>query len=129
MRPHLSMIALGIALAVTCSSPASVHAEVFIPTVTEATSNESVDSESTGFGSAPLDESVLDNQRGGSDLHLSEIRAVGNVSDVETHNVITGHNIVSDGALAGASGMPMFIQNSGNGVLIQNAVILNVEVQ
>ncbi len=124
MRPHLSMIALGIALAVTCSSPASVHAEVFVPTVTDETRNDSI-----GFGSAPLDESVLENQRGGSDLHLSEIRAVGNVSEVESHNVITGHNIVSDGALAGASGMPMFIQNSGNGVLIQNAVILNVEVK
>tara|TARA_R110001583_G_scaffold149274_1_gene301222 strand:- start:7580 stop:7936 length:357 start_codon:yes stop_codon:yes gene_type:complete len=118
------MIALGIALAVTCSSPASVHAEVFVPTVTDETRNDSI-----GFGSAPLDESVLENQRGGSDLHLSEIRAVGNVSEVESHNVITGHNIVSDGALAGASGMPMFIQNSGNGVLIQNAVILNVEVK
>ncbi|WP_234421610.1 hypothetical protein [Parazoarcus communis] len=124
MRPHLSMIALGIALAVTCSSPASVHAEVFVPTVTDEARNDSID-----LGSAPLDESVLDNQRGGSDLHLSEIRAVGNVSEVESHNVITGHNIVSDGALAGASGMPMFIQNSGNGVLIQNAVILNVEVK
>ncbi|PKO58222.1 MAG: hypothetical protein CVU19_10855 [Betaproteobacteria bacterium HGW-Betaproteobacteria-13] len=124
MRPHLSMIALGIALAVTCSSPASVHAEVFVPTVTDEARNDSI-----GFGSAPLDESVLENQRGGSDLHLSEIRAVGNVSEVESHNVITGHNIVSDGALAGASGMPMFIQNSGNGVLIQNAVILNVEVK
>ncbi|WP_199915247.1 hypothetical protein [Parazoarcus communis] len=124
MRPHLSMIALGIALAVTCSSPASVHAEVFVPTVTDETRNDSI-----GLGSAPLDESVLENQRGGSDLHLSEIRAVGNVSEVESHNVITGHNIVSDGALAGASGMPMFIQNSGNGVLIQNAVILNVEVK
>jgi hypothetical protein len=118
------MIALGIALAVTCSSPASVHAEVFVPTVTDEARNDSI-----GFGSAPLDESVLENQRGGSDLHLSEIRAVGNVSEVESHNVITGHNIVSDGALAGASGMPMFIQNSGNGVLIQNAVILNVEVK
>lgn len=116
MRPNLSMIALGIALAATCSTPASVHAEEALPDTIE-------------FGGVPLDANVLDSQRGGSDQHLSEIIAVGSVSEVEAHNVVTGYNIVSEGALAGASGMPMFIQNSGNGVLIQNSVILNVEVQ
>lgn len=115
MRPHLSMIALGIALAMTCSSPASVYAEETNPATVE-------------LGKL-LDAEVLADQRGGSDLHLSEIRAIGSVSEVEAHNVVTGYNIVSDGALTGASGMPMLIQNSGNGVLIQNAVIINVEVQ
>ncbi|MDO9596332.1 MAG: hypothetical protein Q7J47_01300 [Azoarcus sp.] len=116
MRPDLSMIALGIALAVTCSSPVSVHAEETNPAMLE-------------LGGRVMESDVLAGQRGGADLHLSEIRAIGSVSEVEAHNVVTGHNVVSGGALAGASGMPMFIQNSGNGVLIQNAVILNVQVQ
>lgn len=115
MSPHLSMIALGIALAVTCSSPASVYADEASPDIFALAST--------------VDATMLEDQRGGSDQHLSEIRAIGSVSEVEAHNVVTGHNIVSNGALAGVSGLPMFIQNSGNGVLIQNAVILNVEVQ
>ncbi len=72
---------------------------------------------------------MLETQRGGSDLHLSEIHAAGSVSEVQAYDLVTGHNIVSDNALAGAAGLPMVIQNSGNGVLIQNAVILNVQVQ
>lgn len=117
MRPELSMIALGIALAVTCSSPAQVHAE--------ETTNRLV----TGLAGKVVDPEVLAGQRGGADTHLSEIRALGSVSEVQVQDVVTGHNIVTESALAGASGMPMFIQNSGNGVLIQNSVILNVEVQ
>ena len=116
MRPHLSMIALGIALAATCNLPASVHAEETNPAMLE-------------LGGRVIDSEVLADQRGGSDLHLSEIRAIGSVSEVEAHDVVTGYNIVSEGSLAGASGMPMLIQNSGNGVLIQNAVIVNVQLQ
>lgn len=50
------------------------------------------------------------------------------MSEISVSDAATGHNLITGGALAGASGVPMFIQNSGNGVLIQNAVILNVEV-
>lgn len=116
MRAELSMIALGIALAVTCSSPAQVHAE------------DTTTRHAGGLAGNVVALEVLADQRGGADTHLSEIRALGTVSEVQVQNVATGHNIVSDSALAGASGMPMFIQNSGNGVLIQNSVILNVEM-
>lgn len=119
MRSAFSMIALGIALAATCSSPTPAHAD-------EAIAAAAPD---LALGGRTVDAEVLDGQRGGADTHLSEIRAVGSVSEVQAYDLVTGHNIVSDGTLAGASGMPMFIQNSGNGVLIQNAVILNVEVQ
>lgn len=116
MRPELSMIALGIALAVTCSSPSAVHAE-------ETTSSLA------GLGGKVVTVDALADLRGGADAHLSEIHALGSVREVQAQDVVTGYNIVSEGALAGTSGMPMFIQNTGNGVLIQNAVILNVEMQ
>lgn len=117
MRPALSMIALGIALAVTCSSPAPVHAEETTQRPAPALTGKVVDPE------------ILADQRGGTDDHLSKIHAFGSVSEVQVQDAFTGHNIVTDNALSGASGLPMLIQNSGNGVLIQNAVILNIEVQ
>lgn len=44
-------------------------------------------------------------------------------------DVVTGSNMVSDGSLANNSGMSTMIQNSGNNVLIQSAVILNIQMQ
>ena len=119
MKSALSMIALGVALAATCATPGKVHAED-----AAAASGGTL---KLGSKSVALD--VLDGQRGGADTHLGEIRAVGSVSQVKAYDLVTGNNVVSDGSLAGASGLPMVIQNSGNGVLIQNATILNVMVQ
>ena len=53
----------------------------------------------------------------------------GRVTDVTVLNNITGNNSIDGGAFTGAQGFPMVIQNSGNGVLIQNATILNVTIQ
>jgi hypothetical protein len=53
----------------------------------------------------------------------------GTVTDVTVLNNTTGNNSVDGGAFTGAQGFPMVIQNSGNGVLIQNATILNVTVE
>lgn len=113
------MVALSVALVFSCTESSNAHAgepqqASFTPV--------------SGFGRI-IDAEVLETQRGGSDLHLSEIHAAGSVSEVQAYDLVTGHNIVSDNALAGAAGLPMVIQNSGNGVLIQNAVILNVQVQ
>lgn len=119
MRPDLSMIALGIALAATCNSPLSVHAE----------ETGTAPAGPGHFSGRIIDIDVLADQRGGADAHLSDIHAAGSVREVQVQDVATGFNLVSDGALAGNSGMPMLIQNTGNGVLIQNAVILNVEVK
>jgi hypothetical protein len=119
MKSALSMIALGVALAATCATPGKVHAE------------DAADAPGSAvkLGSRTVSLDVLDGQRGGADVHLSEVRAVGSVSEVKAFDLVTGNNAVADGSFTGASGLPMVIQNSGNGVLIQNAVILNVQVQ
>lgn len=119
MKSALSMIALGVALAATCATPGKVLADDAASTPERALK----------LGSKTVALEVLDGQRGGADLHLSEVRAVGSVSDVKAFDLVTGNNVVTEGSLAGASGVPMVIQNSGNGVLIQNALILNVQVQ
>ena len=41
----------------------------------------------------------------------------------------TGSNAVQGGAFAGASGLPVVIQNSGANVVIQNATVINLRLQ
>ena len=51
------------------------------------------------------------------------------MDNVTVMNNITGNNTIDGGSFAEAQGFPMVIQNSGNGVLIQNATILNVTIE
>jgi len=51
----------------------------------------------------------------------------GTVADNSADHLTTGDNIITGGSVAGATGFPTVIQNSGNNVLIQNATVLNVE--
>ena len=76
----------------------------------------------------PLSPKALAQQRGGSDgAGLASLQ--GSVSDARAVNVATGGNVIGGGALSGASGVPVVIQNSGNNVLIQSATIVNVTVK
>ena len=43
-------------------------------------------------------------------------------------NVATGTNAISAGSFSNMSGLPIVIQNTGANVLIQNAVILNLQM-
>ena len=47
-------------------------------------------------------------------------RATGNVN---------GSNFIRDGAFSNAAGLPITVQNTGNNVLIQNSVILNLDMR
>lgn len=73
------------------------------------------------------------------DSALSEFRGgatITNINDLDAAlyensalNTVSGSNFVTDGALTGSTGFSTLIQNSGNNVLIQNAMILNLQVQ
>ena len=65
---------------------------------------------------------------GGSNVS-ENISITGNVSNTSTENVSTGMNWIGGGAFGNAAGLPMVIQNSGNSVLIQNATVVNVQLQ
>jgi hypothetical protein len=65
---------------------------------------------------------------GGSNV-TQNISINGNVSNISTENVSTGMNWIGGGAFGNAAGLPMVIQNSGNSVLIQNATVVNVQLQ
>ena len=79
------------------------------------------------LGSA-LGASALGCKRGGTDV-VNDARLRGVVTGNSASDLVTGSNFISDGAFSGASGLPIVIQNSGNNVLIQNATIVNVQVQ
>jgi hypothetical protein len=51
----------------------------------------------------------------------------GSVDHNTDSHVVTGSNLIDGGAFSGAVGLPTVIQNSGNNVLIQTGVIVNVQ--
>ena len=53
----------------------------------------------------------------------------GKVENNVARQVETGSNFITEGAFNHNHGFPMSVQNTGNNVLIQNAVILNLEVK
>jgi hypothetical protein len=78
----------------------------------------------------PVPAAILAQKRGGTDFrtvtNLNDVR--GSVDNNSATNVITGTNTISS-SFAGAAGIPLVIQNTGNNVLIQNATIVNVHIQ
>jgi hypothetical protein len=81
-----------------------------------------------------LPDAALAAQRGGAAAEeapevWNSITINGRADNISVNNAITGDNIVGGGSFSGSSGFPTVIQNSGNGVLIQNATIINVTVK
>lgn len=75
-----------------------------------------------------LNEQMLTDTRGGTEV-INDMTLNGVVAGNQAYNLSTGNNTVTEGSFAGASGMPTLIQNTGNNVLIQNATIVNVQLQ
>lgn len=88
-------------------------------------------SETSSWGH-PVSSAQLDTQRGGTDAGPPTINA--NMLNAKLFNNsatanVTGNNSINDGAFAGASGLPIVIQNSGNNVIIQNGTVLNLTLK
>lgn len=82
----------------------------------------------TVFGS-PVPVSQLAGARGGSFQTENHMSLTGTTSGNSAQNVMTGNNSIERGAFDNMSGLPVVIQNSGANVLIQNAVIVNLQMQ
>ncbi len=80
----------------------------------------------------PVSSSALDTQRGGADPVPTTVNANflnAKLYDNIAKNNVTGNNSIMGNAFAGASGIPIVIQNSGNNVIIQNGMVLNLTMQ
>ncbi|MDM0112574.1 hypothetical protein QTI66_10480 [Variovorax sp. J22R133] len=82
---------------------------------------------STGAFANPVSEDSLDTLRGGAQVS-NDMQLNGTTADNSARNVNTGTNTIGTGSFANMSGLPVVIQNSGANVLIQNAVILNLQM-
>lgn len=81
----------------------------------------------SGLGAA-LGVETLATQRGmATVVNHSDLDAI--VGGNTAQNVATGLNAIDSGALTGNTGFSTVIQNSGNNVLIQNSLILNIQLQ
>lgn len=112
----------GLALALLLGLPLAQNAAA-----TEDESREPVVT-SNPLGAKPVQTGVLAAQRGGTQV-LNDMRLRGVVANNQAVDVQTGSNFISDGAFAGANGLPILIQNTGNNVVIQQATIVNVQVK
>ncbi len=82
-----------------------------------------------GFGQA-VSTSTLGHYSGGSlNVQSGTQTITGTVTGDSATNVTTGTNVISGDSFSGASGLPSVIQNTGNNVLIQNGVIVNVQMK
>ena len=86
------------------------------------------DTDNSFFGQ-PVSAIDLADQRGGASITNSEMTLAGTTADNTAINVATGSNTITAGAFANMSGLPLVVQNSGANVLIQNAVIVNLQMQ
>lgn len=81
----------------------------------------------TGFDK-PVSAENLSGYRGGTALVSSDMQLSGTTANNTAVNVATGTNAISAGSFSNMSGLPIVIQNTGANVLIQNAVILNLQM-
>lgn len=85
----------------------------------------------TSWG-GPVSMGILDTQRGGAESISTTVNANflnAKLFDNTAKDNVTGNNSIMGNAFAGASGIPIVIQNSGNNVIIQNGMVLNLTVQ
>lgn len=75
-----------------------------------------------------VDAATLGRLSGGTEVS-QEMTLTGTVGNNQIDHAVSGSNVISSGSFDGATGLPMVIQNTGNGVLIQNATIISVKLQ
>ena len=81
---------------------------------------------------APIPAAQLEAQRGGTDTGPLTINAnilKAKLYDNAAVDNVTGNNSITGNAFAGASGLPIVIQNSGNNVIIQSGTVLNLTMK
>ena len=105
--------------AVVCAAPVAAQ--------TSDPGNASLASPVASLFAQPVDADTLSGFRGGAQVRNS-MTLNGTTAENSAYEVNTGSNSIGSGSFSNMSGLPIVIQNSGANVLIQNAVILNVQM-
>ncbi len=117
-------LVLTLSHAIAAPDPAELSEPRFTP-LSEADQPDRIFS----FKNVIISSAALGAYRGGSDLVSNDQKLTGGVAENVATNVVSGANIISAGAFANSSGIPIVIQNSGANVLIQNATIINLQLR
>lgn len=112
----------GMTEPLTPAMAVGVEAPSLVSVVSTSTSSTSV------FG-APVAASDLAQARGGTFQVENHMVLNGTTSNNSAQNVVTGNNSIDGGSFSHMNGFPVVVQNSGANVLIQNAVIVNLQMQ
>ena len=94
----------------------------------ESGSGDGNSSSSNALFAHPVGADTLSTFRGGAQVTRNSMTLDGVTADNSAYEVTTGTNTIGTGSFSNMSGLPIVIQNSGANVLIQNAVILNVQM-
>ncbi len=121
-RFNCAVLAAGFAFAL----PVQVMAQIM--TAEPAATISSPHSDSGTAFDKPVQADKLADYRGGTALVSSDMQLSGTTANNAAVNVATGTNAISAGSFSNMSGLPIVIQNTGANVLIQNAVILNLQM-
>ncbi|MGE3770622.1 MAG: carbon storage regulator [Bdellovibrionales bacterium] len=81
---------------------------------------------------AAVSAEVLDDSRGASGFNPAVLSSIENIAvsaGNTLNNPVGGTNIISEAAFSGGSGIISVVQNSGNGVIIQNSTVVNLTMQ
>ena len=121
---------VALPLAVQAADPEKLPIKIgFLADVKVAPAAErSAGTTSGGWGEAVTSER-LGRTTGKDDAIHNEATLGGTVGNNTAINTVSGNNIIDNGSFANAQGLPMVIQNSGSNVLIQNATVINLQLQ
>ena len=114
---------------ITRLGPLCMVLGILLPaTVAAETAPDAPGSGRVAFVAQPVDAGTLADTRGGAEVVNNDMNLHGVTANNSARNVTTGDNSISAGSFANMSGLPTVIQNSGANVLIQNATILNLQM-
>ncbi len=115
-----AMLLLGMVTCIAAATQPSAQ-----PPATTAATPSAKPAGLGGWGRS-ADSKTLAMASGGNEVSQTIILN-GTVANNTVDHVMTGSNMIGNDAFNGAAGVPMVVQNTGNGVLIQNATIINVQ--
>ncbi|GAC1426773.1 MAG: hypothetical protein NVSMB6_27010 [Burkholderiaceae bacterium] len=130
--PASMLLTAGISTAALAESPVSATEPVDQYTMPGVSTGSLVTAEPSAspFASGgEVNSDTLAQLRGGTDIVTNDQKLSGTVGSNIASNVATGGNSITAGAFANVAGIPIVIQNSGANVLIQNATIINLQMQ
>ncbi len=112
---------LGPMAAAVCLGAPAAHAQSDAEPVAPQIAQE------PGLFERPVALATLEGMRGGAAVH-NDMDLNGVTSGNSAFQVQTGNNSIDAGSFANMAGLPVVIQNSGANVLIQNATIVNLQM-